>query len=723
MIFEQNFSLKKVPNKWVWPIAFLISIGGLSYMGINPYLIKDWWWVLVSYNVVVIFIAGFYVFLAVSKVKQDNKNGVIGTRFTWTFIKIIPLLTIAPVFSFYLFSFQTVQDNVKRSEDTYNNFNKVFLNQVNSLYHGLQMVRDDRYVDFTKVLLQQIQSYSNFQQDAKDYDAKMQAFVQGLIDKKYACSLVLKNEKDIIITQISQRDTCIVEDNQPLSSQQDFVAFEDENLKLFQVQMSSHYLSKNADKKILDLTAVYATDPHLLRFLGQVKSFYNFASSVTFDVNTSLTKKRFLLDFSSTILLTVLSMLLIVFRMIDQLMRPMHNLSLATKEIAKGNYGVMVHNQEKNKDVRRLIEQFNEMSKQIQQSRQGLSTHNLYLETILRYSFGVIGLDQDKKIQFVNSVIGKILGIENEQQFVGKLCDSVIKKNSYLESLFFIIQDRFNQEGGEWSEEIEVTLSNKRVLLSCQGAALDVSDTTLGYVIIVKDISKLHRAQKKAAWGEVAMRMAHEIKNPLTPILLSAQRLRNKFLEKLKGKDLEIVDKTTGVIIDQVKSIDAMVSAFSDYANTPQVERKLLDLNTLINQSIALYDAQKNISIELDLSGDVPKLLLDANSISRVLINLVKNSTESVNKGHDLTINIATQYLKDKGIVRLSIKDNGDGFDESVLESMFEPYVTTKEKGSGLGMAIVQNIIEQHDGRIFASNVKPHGAMVIIEFGYKKEGV
>jgi nitrogen fixation/metabolism regulation signal transduction histidine kinase len=208
-----------------------------------------------------------------------------------------------------------------------------------------------------------------------------------------------------------------------------------------------------------------------------------------------------------------------------------------------------------------------------------------------------------------------------------------------------------------------------------------------------------------------------------TPILLSAQRLRNKFLEKLKGKDSEIMDKTTGVIIDQVKSIDAMVSAFSDYANTPQVERKLLDLNALINQTIALYDAQKNINIEFDLSGNVPELLLDANSISRVLINLVKNSTESMNKGRDLTINIATQYLKDKSIVRLSIKDNGDGFDESVLESVFEPYVTTKEKGSGLGMAIVQNIIEQHDGRIFASNVKPHGAMVIIEFEYKKESV
>jgi nitrogen fixation/metabolism regulation signal transduction histidine kinase len=194
--------------------------------------------------------------------------------------------------------------------------------------------------------------------------------------------------------------------------------------------------------------------------------------------------------------------------------------------------------------------------------------------------------------------------------------------------------------------------------------------------------------------------MAHEIKNPLTPILLSAQRLRNKFLEKLNGKDLEIVDKTTGVIIDQVKSIDAMVSAFADYANTPQIEQKLIDLNALINQTIALYDAQKNVSIEFDLSGDVPELLLDSNSISRVLINLVKNAVEADKGRHDLIVTIATQYLPDDRIVRLSIKDNGNGFDESVLESVFEPYVTTKEKGSGLGMATFvinnKNITNNH---------------------------
>jgi len=162
-----------------------------------------------------------------------------------------------------------------------------------------------------------------------------------------------------------------------------------------------------------------------------------------------------------------------------------------------------------------------------------------------------------------------------------------------------------------------------------------------------------------------------------------------------------------------------MVSAFAEYANTPQIERRPCDLNTIIYQSAELYNAQSNVSIEFDLSGDIPELLLDANSISRVLINLVKNSTESAEDEHNLVVKIVSQYLESEGIVRLSIQDDGHGFDGDVIDRVFEPYVTTKVKGSGLGMAIVQNIIEQHDGRIFAGNVEPHGAIVTIEFDYK----
>ena len=720
MVFNQDFSLKKVPNKWFWSSVFLISLGGLFYLGLNPGLIEDWWWVLVAYNVLMCFAAGYYIFYAVSKLKKDNKDGIIGTQFTWSFVKIIPLLVIVPVLSFYMFSFQNIRDNVERAESTYTGFNKVFLQQIEDLYEGVQVVRDDRYIDHSKILLQQISRYSAFKKDHKDYNKVMEVFIQSLVDDGWACFIALADKKNQLIAQTKHNKTCVVENNQPASTQQALAAFEGEQKKTFQIQMSSRYLTKTPSKEFLNIIAVYAIDPHLLRFLAQAKGFYNFANTLKFEVNTSLTQKRFLLDFSSTILLTILSVLLIVFRINNQLMRPMHNLSEAAKEIARGNYDVLVQNQEESADIRQLIGQFNEMSRQIKSSRKGLDTHNLYLETILKYSYGVIGLDRKSNIQLINPVVGKMLAIGDEQQFIGGLCLKISATHPHLEPLFNMATEKFKRGLSEWSEEIELSLPSRHVLLTCQGAVLDVSAETLGYVIIIKDISKLNRAQKKAAWGEVAVRMAHEIKNPLTPILLSAQRLRNKFLKTFKeqgrDKDLEVIDKTTRVIINQVKSMDSMVRAFADYANIQQIERTPVELNALINQSIALYDAHKNVVIKLDLMHGIPELLLDANSISRVLINLVKNATESVEHQRDLIIHITTQYLATEGIVRLSIEDDGDGFDKAVIERVFEPYVTTKAKGSGLGMAIVQNIIEQHDGHIFAANVAPHGAIITIEF-------
>jgi len=319
MIFNQDFTIKKTPNKWFWSTVFLISLAGLSYLGLNPVLIADWWWVLASYNVLMSCVAIYYIVYAISKLKKDNKNGVVGTQFTWSFVKIIPLLVIVPVLSFYMFSFQTIQDNVKASKNVYNNFNKVFLDQVDGLYQGVEVVRNDRYKDHTQMLLQQIDNYSKYKKDAQDYKNIMQIFVQGLVDDKWACYIQLTNEKDEIIAKSKEDQVCIVEDNQPLADIQPFVLYEEEQKKLLQVDMSTRHLTRRPTKEYMNIVAVYATDPNLLRFLGQVKGFYNYAKKIKFDINTSLTQKSFLLDFSSTVLLTILSVLLIVFRMIDQL--------------------------------------------------------------------------------------------------------------------------------------------------------------------------------------------------------------------------------------------------------------------------------------------------------------------------------------------------------------------------------------------------------------------
>jgi len=362
-----------------------------------------------------------------------------------------------------------------------------------------------------------------------------------------------------------------------------------------------------------------------------------------------------------------------------------------------------------------LIGHFNEMSKRIKLSREGLDTHNLYLETILKYSFGVIALSKDKKIQIINPVIGKMLQIDDESIFNGQSYDSIVMAHPNLSPLFSYIQAKIEKDSMEWSHEIELTLNDRVRLLYCQGSVLDVENKSLGYVIIINDISKLNRAQKKAAWGEVAVRMAHEIKNPLTPILLSAQRLRNLFLEKLEKKDAAIIDKTTQTIMDQVASMDSMVSAFANYANTPEIQKTSSSLNMLINKSASLYDNHDGVRVDLDLSGDLPKLQLDQDAISRVLINLIKNAIEAKQGKTLLSINIKSTLKEKDSLVQLTITDDGKGFPSDIIDQVFEPYITTKKKSGGLGLAIVQNIIEQHDGQIFASNVKPHGARVTIE--------
>jgi hypothetical protein len=161
--------------------------------------------------------------------------------------------------------------------------------------------------------------------------------------------------------------------------------------------------------------------------------------------------------------------------------------------------------------------------------------------------------------------------------------------------------------------------------------------------------------------------------------------------------------------------MDSMVSAFANYANTPEIKKVSASLNALVNKAVSLYDTQVGVQIDLDLSGGLPKLQLDKDAISRVLINLIKNSIESKKKKTKLNIVIKSQIVKDEGIVRLTVVDDGDGFPINIIDQVFEPYVTTKSKGSGLGLAIVQNIVEQHDGQIYASNIEPHGARVTIE--------
>ncbi len=682
MLLNQAFSSKETPRALFWVGVFLISFFGMFYLGLNPDLIEKWYLVLVGFNVLMSIVAIYYIALSMRRLKQNTEQGVIGSRFTWSFIKIVPVLVLLPVLSFYLFSFGSIRDNLQIAEAQFDEFNLKVINEVDALSKNTTNFAVKYYEDKTR----NIGKLVNYFEAPRSSNEQMQSVLNLLVSDFWACEIKLYDSQ-MNLTASSKREGSICLNNGYKASTDGFT-----------------------------LIAYFSRDVNVGSLISEMDSFRNAAKEAELTLNSSIIKTRFLIDFTSTILLSVLSALLIVFRMIDQLMRPMHNLSVATREISSGNYDVEIDQDPKNKDMHDLIGHFNEMIRRIKLSTEGLDTQNLYLETILKYSFGVIALNQDREIQIINPVIGKILQIKDESKFIGQSYDSVVKENENLGPLFSFIQQKIEQNSLGWSQEIELTLNDRSRLVYCQGAILDVANKTLGYVIIINDISKLHRAQKKAAWGEVAVRMAHEIKNPLTPILLSAQRLRNLFLEKLDTKDSAIIDKTTQTIMDQVASMDSMVSAFANYANTPEIQKRPLSLNSLINKSASLYDNYDGVRVDLDLSGDLPKLQLDQDAISRVLINLIKNAIEAKQEKNKLSIKITSSVSKKEGLARLTLVDDGNGFPEDIIDKVFEPYITTKEKSGGLGLAIVQNIIEQHDGQIFASNVKPHGARITIEF-------
>ena len=235
--------------------------------------------------------------------------------------------------------------------------------------------------------------------------------------------------------------------------------------------------------------------------------------------------------------------------------------------------------------------------------------------------------------------------------------------------------------------------------------------TENGFLVVFDDITHLVQAQRNAAWGEVARRLAHEIKNPLTPIQLSAERLQHKLAEKLGPQDSKMLTRSTQTIVNQVAALNSMVDAFSKYAKSTEPNFQIVDLNHLIREILALYESPLFC---MQLDETLPRISGDHTQLRQVIHNLLKNAQDSLADSDSPQITVTTESLD--GFVKLSIRDNGPGFPENLMPRAFEPYVTTKPKGTGLGLAIVKKIVEEHNGAIQIENVSPGGACVSIVF-------
>jgi len=263
------------------------------------------------------------------------------------------------------------------------------------------------------------------------------------------------------------------------------------------------------------------------------------------------------------------------------------------------------------------------------------------------------------------------------------------------------------------------------LVLLCRGSALPgTDDKPSGFVIVFDDITKLIQAQRNAAWGEVARRLAHEIKNPLTPIQLCAERLRHKYLDKMDEKDREVLDNATHTIVQQVETLKEMIKAFSDYARMPNLQLEPTNLNAIIKEVVELYrhDAL-GCQLQLQLDTSMPLIEADDGRLRQLLHNLIKNALEAIAQRKDALLQITTRCMEKEAcrFVELRVQDNGPGIPDALVGQIFEPYVTTKPKGTGLGLAIVKKIVEEHGGMIWAENLEQSGACMVIRLPVNKD--
>ncbi len=484
------------------------------------------------------------------------------------------------------------------------------------------------------------------------------------------------------------------------------------------------------DKHILQL--LQPVPKQLATTAESVQDVYQEYQQLSFS-RTSL-REVFALTLTLVMMLAMLGAVSIAYVLSRRLSTPLTVLAEGTKAIASGDYSTVLPAHGKD-ELGVLVQSFNSMTQQLDdatkaadRNRERVEAARRYLETILAHlSSGVIALNQQGELRTFNEAAMHILDMPLAP-YVGFTPDRMIEKQPRLAAFFQEIatdiqEDKMSvnlqvneQETSKNSTSNHLQKDEKQTqieLLNAQGKQiLTLRGTPLpdgGYVVVFDDATTMVQAQRDAAWGEVARRLAHEIKNPLTPIQLSAERMAHKLQNKLEGADAQMLKRSTETIVNQVDAMKKMVNEFSEYARAPAPKMQPLNLNQLIEEVVSFYDLPK-IKVQLSLEKRACDIQGDSTMLRQVIHNLLQNAQDAMtNHSHaaEPTAQITVTTNIEGNMLQLSVEDNGTGFPAEMLLHAFEPYMTTKPHGTGLGLAIVKKIVEEHKGSIKIENIKP----------------
>ncbi len=647
------------------------------------------------------------IFLNLRHLIQQRRNQVPGTRMTVRMIAMFTALSVTPVLIVYFFSL----DFLHRGVDSWFD-----LRVEQALDDSLELSRlslDTRMRELLKQTDQMAEEISEIS------DAEMPFEIDELRTRTNAKAVTLLNRQGGVITSSSEDTTSIIPDRPGdtilLQLQQggSYTGLDNTITTGLHIRVVVNVPGVDVGNNSRIIQALYPISEEINTLTNNIQTSYIKYKELSY-LRDQL-KLSFILILTLVLLFSLFATVWTAFYFSKRHVAPIKDMAEGTKAIAKGDYHTQIP-VTSNDELGFLVASFNEMTQRIAQARDAAShsqheaeTQQAYLEAVLgRLSSGVLVFDQNKILRTSNVSAGQILGMPIAS-VTGESLEKICLQYNYLEPIRETILSHDNTEQ-DWREQITLFGSSGRQILMCSGTPHSITqDKKEDYIIVFDDITELLQGQKNAAWSEMARRLAHEIKNPLTPIQLAAERLRHKYLHTMNQKDADTLDRLTNTIVQQVETMKDMVNTFSDYARTPEIKTQAMDINALLSEVLDLFTSlNQKTEIKLDLESQLPMVNGDVSRLRQVFNNLLKNAFDACENNINSILAITSQCISTAGTeyVEISINDSGPGITEDIMEHIFEPYVTTKTKGTGLGLAIVKKIIEEHNGVVWLENNK-----------------
>ena len=687
-------------------LLLLLSLFSLSSLVQNSRLFDQYHGWFLTFNILMLIVLGSLVIVNFVKLIRDLYSHKLGAKLRLRLSFILTLSILVPAIIVYIFSNQMLEDGI----DSWFN-----VDVENALNNSLELGNWSLNMQLQRMH----QDVAEMAEEISDTPAELSSFIlRSLSDERGLSEITLLNTNREIIASYGGD----MENMLPVLLPEDVVyrVLQGEHhvsLDLIRNNFYARLILPVEPEEILGpkrlLQVLYPMPERINRLTRNVEEAYDEYNNLIF-LRDAL-KQSFRLTLILVLLFAILFAIWAAFFYTQRLIAPILQVAKGTKDISAGKLDTRIKVPIKD-ELGELAMSFNSMARKLSDAKEIADTNRMqlekqraYLETILKHlSSGVLSLDKDLKLKTANVAASEILSVSLDTLINPSLQGTTAKE--WLKTFYIALKENLAGAKQQQHWEIDLCVAEKNKTLFCRGAQLPDG----GYVVVINDISDLVQAQRDRAWKDVARRMAHEFKNPLTPIRLSAERLKNKLNIRLDESDSAFLKRSADTIIHQVDAMGKIVNEFRQFSRgDAPLELKEIDLHALIGELVDFYGYSGKINIKWQPFKPSAMINGDETRLRQLLHNLLTNALEALEQTPEPQVHISTTISK-PDTIQITLQDNGPGFSRNVIENAFEPYVTTKEKGQGLGLAIVKKIVEEHQGEIHIANTNDNKGSIIV---------